>query len=191
MTKRYNKRKSRWFLHWPKPISSDEQQIHTECMVHIFFWKKNKSIAQMQQHRLSCLQGADRSFSISQGLRCRNTVKTTFSDFVDGNTGEPSGTDRFWSLGGELANAQRWATHPCAYSCFHLSHTKHTRAIRMSDLTPETYNSFCYCWKRFLRKIASVLQLPTWRRVQVIRIALGRATSYWITGLSFFALWKW
>lgn len=69
------------------------------------FWKKSWSIAQMQQHQLNCLQGADRSFSISQGLRCRNTVKTTFSHFVDGNTGESGGTDCFRSWGWGAASS--------------------------------------------------------------------------------------
>lgn len=150
----------------------------------------------MQQHQLSCLQGADWSFSISQGLRCRNTVKTTFSHFVDGNTGESGGTDRFrswgWGVASSITLAQWWTTRLCVYSCFHLSsNTKQTRAIRMTDLTPEIYKSFCYCLKTISAKIASVLQLPTWRRVQVIRIALAIANRYWIIGLSFSVLWKW
>lgn len=113
--------------------------------------------SQTQQHEQSCLHGADRSFSISQGLRCRNTVKTTFCHFVDGNAGESGGTDRFWSWRGGVASsttrAQWWMIHLCVYSCFHVSRNiKQTRAIPMTDLTPEMYNSFGYCWKRFLRK---------------------------------------
>lgn len=82
--------------------------------------------------------------------------------------------------------AQWWLlnTAVCVKLLYRESYTKQSRALEMNGncvLNLKMYNNiFCICYKRITVKIASVLQRPTWRRVQVIWGTFTTANSYWI-----------